>query len=399
MATRFVMTTAAKDITIGVRAGVQPGTLTSLSSRSLLRREVAAGGPQWLPAVLIFGSIAAVAYADSIVTSVSLGYLYILPLGISAMFLRTQISYALIAVCVFFHDLFGPPYPSPLARITHNLTAVVGFTFVVYVIQRYVRQREQLARTVRHQRDQLLQDVELAAQVQRMFLPIHRPSIPGLEIAGTMQPARGVSGDYYDYIPIDEHTIQIVIADVAGKGVPAALLMSATAAAVQLEAREKRDMLEVVNRLNSALHSLSDSNRYVTLLLAEIDARSQSLRYVNCGHNPALLFQAKTQDVVPMNSSCFPIGMFDSLACAINPANLTAGDILVLYTDGVTEAENSLGDEFGMERLSTLIRHGHMLSADRLMNHILESVTDFCRDVGFNDDLTILVVKCNLDGN
>jgi sigma-B regulation protein RsbU (phosphoserine phosphatase) len=391
------MTIASNQVTTEAMEGIQPGTLTSLSSRSLLRGEVAAGGPQWLPAVLIFGSIAAVAYADFIVSSVSLGYLYILPLGISAMFLRSQISYALIAVCVFFHDLFGPPYLSPEARIAHNLTAVVGFTFVVYVIQRYVRQREQLDKTVRQQRDQLLQDVELAAQVQRMFLPIHRPSIPGLEIAGMMQPARGVSGDYYDYIPIDDHTIQIVIADVAGKGVPAALLMSATAAAVQLEVRKKRDMLELVDRLNSALHSISDSNRYVTLLLADIDARSHSLRYINCGHNPALLFQARTRDVVPLNSSCPPIGMFDSLTCAISPANLTAGDVLVLYTDGLTEAENSLGEEFGMDRLSGLIRRNHTLSADELMNHILESVRDFSRDVGFDDDATILVAKFNFD--
>jgi len=391
------MTTPRKEMTIGTMAGIQFGTPTPPSSRSLLRREVAAGGPQWLPAALIFGSIAAVAYADFIVSSVSLGYLYILPLGISAMFLRTQISYALIAVCVFLHDLFGPPYPSPEARFTHNLTAVVGFTFVVYVIQRYVKQREQLDRTVRQQRDQLLQDVELAAQVQRMFLPIHRPAMPGVEIAGMMQPAKGVSGDYYDYRSIDEHTIQIVIADVAGKGVPAALLMSATAAAVQLEARDERDMLEVVNRLNSGLHSLSDSNHYVTLLLADIDARSRSLRYVNCGHNPALLFQAKTHDVIPMNSSCFPIGMFDSEVCAINSAKLTTGDILVLYTDGVTEAENSLGEEFGMERLSTLIRSGHTLSADGLMNRIVENVTDFSRDVGLNDDVTILVVKFKFD--
>src|ERR1035437_2809920 len=197
------MTTAKNELRIGLMAGIQPAPLTSLFSRSLLRRDVAAGGPQRLPTMLIFGSIAAVAYADFIVSSVSLGYLYILPLGISAMFLRTQISYALIAACVFLHDLFGPPYPSPEARIAHNLTAVVGFTFVVYVIQRYVKQREQLDKTVRHQRDQLLQDVELAAQVQRMFLPLHRPSIPGLDIAGMMQPARGVSGDYYDYIPID----------------------------------------------------------------------------------------------------------------------------------------------------------------------------------------------------
>lgn len=358
---------------------------------------MAATGARWLPATLILASIAAVAYADFIVSSVSLGYLYILPLGISSMFLRPRISYALIAVCVFFHDLFGPPYPSLQARIAHNFTAVVGFTFVVYVIQRYVKQREQLGRTVRQQRDQLLQDVELAAQVQRIFLPIHRPSVRGLEVAGMMVPARGVSGDYYGFTPIDDHALRIVIADVAGKGVPAALLMAATAAAVQLETREKRDMLEVVNRLNSSLHSLSGSNRYVTLLLADIDARGQTLRYVNCGHNPALLFQAKTHEVVPMNSSCFPIGMFDSEACAINSANLTTGDVLVLYTDGVTEARDSRGEEFGLERLSTLIRRGQTLSADGLMNHVLESVRDFSRDVGFDDDVTLLVVKFKLD--
>ena len=392
------MTTSEKVLPITVMAGMQPGIPPSPSSRSLLRGEVAAGGPQWLPVALVFGSIAAVAYADFIVTSISLGYLYILPLGISAMFLRSQISYGLIAVCVFLHDLFGPSYPSPGARITHNLTALAGFTFVVYVIQRYVKQRELLEKAVREQRDQLLQDVELAAQVQRMFLPIKRPSIVGLEIAGMMQPARGVGGDYYDYIPIDEHTIQIVIADVAGKGVPAALLMSATAAAVQLEVSEKRDMLEVVNRLNNGIHSVSEGDRYVTILLADIDAHTRSLRYVNCGHNPALLFQARTRNVVAMNSSCPPVGMFSSQACQINRADLAAGDILVLYTDGITEAEKSPGEEFGMERLSALLQRGHMLSADGLMNHIFESVTDFCRELGFNDDVTILVVKCTFDG-
>jgi phosphoserine phosphatase RsbU/P len=377
---------------------MQAGILTSLSSRSLLRGDVAADGLRWLPAALVFGSIGAVAYADSVAASVSLGYLYFLPLGISAIVWRSQISYALAVVCVFLHDLFGPSYPSSAARITHNLSALVGFTFVVYVIHRYVEQKERLDKQVRQQRDQLLQDVELAARVQRMFLPIRRPSIAGLEIAGMMQPVRGVGGDYYDYIPIDEHTIQVVIADVAGKGVPAALLMSATAAAVQLEASDKRDMLEVVDRLNSGIHSVSEGDRYVTLLLADIDARSHSLRYVNCGHNPALLFQAKTHQVVPMNSSCFPVGMFDSVGCEINRADLAAGDILVLYTDGITEAENPQGEEFGVERLSTLIQSSYMLSADGLMNNILETATEFCREVGFNDDVTVLVVKCNFDG-
>jgi sigma-B regulation protein RsbU (phosphoserine phosphatase) len=379
-------------------AGAPPGTLTSLSSRSLLRGEVAVGGAHWLPVVLVFGSIGAVAYADFLVTAISLGYLYILPLGISAMFLRSRVSYGLIAVCVFLHDLFGSPYPSPEARITHNFTALVAFAFVVYVIQRYVKQKEQLDKAVRQQRDQLLQEVELAARVQRMFLPISRPSIPGLEIAGMMQPVRGVGGDYYDYIPVNEHTIQIVIADVSGKGVPAALLMAATAAAVQLEVSEKRDLLEVVNRLNNGIHSVSDGNRYVTLVLADIDALSRSFRYVNCGHNPALLFQAKTRDVVPLNSSCFPVGMFETETCEINRAHLAAGDILVLYTDGITEVENSQGEEFGVERLSALIRRDSSLSAEGLMDNIFQSAEEFCQGVGFNDDATILIVKCRFDG-
>ena len=381
-----------------VMAGTPPGTLTSLSSRSLLRGEAAVVGPLWLPIVLVFGSIGAVAYADFLVKSISLGYLYILPLGISAMFLRSWISYGLIAVCVFLHDLFGPPYLSQGARITHNFTALVAFAFVVYVIQRYVKQREQLDKAVRQQRDQLVQEVELAARVQRMFLPISRPSIAGLEIAGMMQPVRGVGGDYYDYIPVNEHTIQVVIADVAGKGVPAALLMAATAAAVQLEVSEKRGLLDVVNRLNNGIHSVSDGNRYVTLVLANIDALSRSFRYVNCGHDPALLFQAKTRDVIPMNSSCFPVGMFDSEACEVNRADLAAGDILVLYTDGITEAENSQGEEFGMERLTAVIQRNSSLSAEELMDNILQSAEDFCQGVGFNDDATVLVVKCNFDG-
>jgi sigma-B regulation protein RsbU (phosphoserine phosphatase) len=272
------------------------------------------------------------------------------------------------------------------------------FAFVVYFIQRYIEQREALAKTVQQQRDDLLQDVELAAQVQRLFLPLGKPAIAGLEIAGRMQPARGVSGDYYDYIPIDAHTIQVVIADVAGKGVPAALLMSATAAAMQLEANHDRNMLEIVERLNTGIHSVSDGERYVTLLLAEIDTHKRTLRYVNCGHNPALLFRAQTGKLTRMDSSCPPIGISPEEICELASADLIAGDVLVFYTDGVTEAENRVGEEFGTERLSAVVRRGSSLSAEGLLTDIFISAANFCSEVGFNDDVTVLVVKCNFDG-
>ncbi len=365
----------------------------------LLRKDVALSGATWLPLVLILGAIAAVAYADHLVVSISLLYLYILPLGVGAIFLRSKISYGLIAVCILFHYYDSPRIINPALRIFHNLSAMVCFAFVVYFIQQYIEQREALARTVQQQHDRLLQELELAAQVQRLFLPMGRPAIAGLEIAGMMQPARVVSGDYYDYTSLDAHTIQIVVADVAGKGVPAALLMSATAAAMRLEANHDRNMLELVGRLNTEIHSVAGDERYVTLLLAELDTQKRTVRYVNCGHNPGLLFRAKTGTVTRMNSSCPPIGIFLDEHCELASAYLNAGDVLVFYTDGVTEAQNQFGEEFGLERLSAVVCRGSSMSAEGLMNDIFRSAANFCSEVGFHDDVTILVVKCDFDGS
>jgi sigma-B regulation protein RsbU (phosphoserine phosphatase) len=240
----------------------------------------------------------------------------------------------------------------------HDLSALLCLTFVVYVIQRYIKRQDALVKTVQQQRDDLLKEVELAAQVQRLFLPSGKPAIAGLEIAGIMHPARGGAGDYYDYFPIDAHTTQIVIADVAGKGIPAALLMSATAAALRFEANHDRSMLQQVERLNTGILSMSEADRFVTLLVAEVDAQKQKLRYINCGHNSALLFRAKTGALSLMNSSCPPIGLSPDEVCELTSEDLMTGDVLVFYTDGVTEAENPLGEEFGMERLSAMVRRG-----------------------------------------
>jgi sigma-B regulation protein RsbU (phosphoserine phosphatase) len=365
---------------------------------SLLRKDVASNGPAWLPLVLVLGAISAVAYADHLVVSISLVYLYILPLAVGAIFLRKEVSYSLIVICILLHDSYSQRSIHPALRIFDNLSAMLCFAFVVYCIQRYIEQREVLAKTVQQQRDDLLKDLELAAQVQRLFLPLGKPAIAGLEIAGMMQPARGVGGDYYDYIPIDAHTIQVIIADVAGKGVPAALLMSATAAAMRLEANRDRNMLRQVERLNTEIGAVSDPEQYVTLLIAEIDTHKRILHYVNCGHNPALLFRATTGALTRLNSSCPPIGLSPQEICELASVDLLAGDALVFYTDGVTEAQNRLGEEFGLERLSAAVRRGSSLSAEDLVVDIYNTAANFCGD-DFNDDVTILVVKCHFDGS
>lgn len=365
---------------------------------SLLRKDITPNGEAWLPLSMVFGAIGAVAYADHRVTSVSLMYLYILPLAVGAIFLRRKISYSLIVICVLLHDYFSPRSINPPIRVFHNLSAMLCFAFLVYVIQRYVEQRETLAKTVQRQRDDLLKDLEVAAQVQRLFLPAGKPSISGLDVAGMMLPAKVVGGDYYDYTPIDAHTIQLVVADVAGKGVPAALLMSATAAAMQVETNHDRNMLAQVERLNEGIHAISDEERYVTLLVAEIDTDRRLPRYVNCGHNPALLFQASTGKVTRLNSSCLPIGLSPQENCELASAQLMPGDMVVFYTDGVTEAENADGEEFGLERLSELVQRNSSLSAEDLMNNVYNAAANFCSD-DFNDDVTLLVVKCSFQNS
>jgi len=369
---------------------------------SLLRKDVASKRPAWLPFVLVLAAIAAVAYAHHLVASLSLVYLYTLPLTVGAIFLRKELSYGLIVACIAFHYLFHY-FDSRRnihlgLRIFHDLSALLCLTFVVYVIQRYIERQESLVKTIEQQRDSLLKDVELAAEVQRLFLPSGKPAIAGLEIAGMMQPARGVGGDYYDYISIDAHTTQIVIADVAGKGVSAALLMSATAAAMRLEANRDQNMLQQVEKLNTEIGAVSDPEKYVTLLVGEIDTNKRIIHYVNCGHNPALLFRAKTGTLARLDSSCPPIGLAPQEICELAMEDLVAGDVLVFYTDGVTEAENQLGEEFGMERLSATVRGGSSMSAEDLMTSIYNAAADFCGD-DFNDDVTILVVKCNFDGS
>ena len=371
-----------------------------IPSLSLLRKDVASNRPAWLPLALVLPAIAGVAYADHLVVSLSLVYLYTMPLTIGAIFLRKEISYGLIVACIVFHYIFHS-FDSPRnihlgLRIFHDLSALLCLTFVVYVIQRYIERQEALVKAIEHQRDSLLSDLELAAEVQRLFLPAGKPAITGLEIAGMMHPARGVGGDYFDYFPIDADTTQIVIADVAGKGVAAALLMSATAAAMRLEANRNRNMLQQVERLNTEIGAVSDPEKYVTLLVGEIDTSKRIIHYVNCGHNPALLFRAKTGALTRLDSSCPPIGLATEEICELALENLMAGDVLVFYTDGVTEAENRLGEEFGMERLSATVRSGASLPAEDLMSNIYNAAADFCGDE-FKDDVTILVVKCDFD--
>ena len=350
-------------------------------------------GPRWLPFALVAAAIACVAYADYLVKGISLSYLYILPLIVSAILLPRRISFTLTLICVFLHDLLRPAYTSLQVRIADNLTALIGFGFAVAMTHNFAAQRNRLSELTRRQRDDLLKDVELAADVQRLFLPITEPLIPGFDIAGMMHPARGVGGDYYDYIPLPNSNLGLIIADVAGKGVAAALLMAATAAAVRVDANDPRRMSETIDRLNRELHGLSGGSRFVTMFLGELETESRLLKYANCGHNPALLFRAANAEARWLFANCMPVGLFPTLNCEPEQITLESGDVLVWYTDGLTEAENQAGEEFGRSKVFDIVRANGNAPAQEIVDLLYQAVINFSGRDTFDDDLTIMALK------
>ncbi len=185
--------------------------------------------------LIVVAFIVAVAYADSRVDEISLGYLYLLPLVLSALVNRRLTTFSLIVVCIFLHDLFGPQH-TIVARVVLNLTALTGFSVVALFVNRLAKQRRSLSEIARRQRDELAAEIRLAMEVQQRLLPTSTPMPPQIESAGGMTYAKGVGGDYYDFIELTEGDIGIAIADVSGKGVAAALLMPAIEVGLRLGA-------------------------------------------------------------------------------------------------------------------------------------------------------------------
>jgi sigma-B regulation protein RsbU (phosphoserine phosphatase) len=279
--------------------------------------------------------------------------------------------------------------------------------------------------------EQLRRELEMAAAVQRRLFPERPPKVENLELAGVCYPARGVGGDYYDFLPLGDGQVGIAVADVAGKGMSAALLMSTVQAALRSQARSaKGHLTEMVSSLNELLYGSTDPHSYATFFYAQFDEKTRLLTYVNAGHNPPLLvrsaaaskaqrtaqvgepgpqrFAMTTVDGVMVatagavsadDSVCLlttggsVIGLFDHCAYEQETIQTKSGDVLVAYTDGVTEALNPEGEEFGEERLRSLVAAGAHLSADGLSEKIVESVRNWCRDVPQHDDLTLVVVK------
>ena len=255
---------------------------------------------------------------------------------------------------------------------------------------RLAAQESQAQRLIVSQLHQQEHEISEARAIQEGFLPKEIAQLPGYEISGAWQSARIVGGDYYDVLPFDANTRGLCIADVAGKGMPAALLMSNLQAAVRGLASPAVGPHEICARLNALLIRNMAGDRFVTFFYAQLDGSARRLHYANAGHNPPFVVHADGSHERLRDGGGI-LGVFDDQNYEPGEISLRAGDRIVCFTDGVTEASNADGEEFGDARLLQVLYQNRGAHAAEIQNSILHAASEFTHS-GWHDDATMLVI-------
>jgi serine phosphatase RsbU (regulator of sigma subunit) len=246
--------------------------------------------------------------------------------------------------------------------------------------------------SVRNQKELTDWELKIASQVQDQFLPHSFPEVSGLEIYGAVQQGRFVGGDYYDFIKLADDELFIVVADVSGKGVPAALIMAEVRASTHLLVSQQIDLEDFAQQLNSLVHQSTDKRRFVTFYAAKINTSKQILTYVNAGHPPPLI--CSEGKVRLLAKGTIALGLCASLPqLTKHTEKFPPGCVLVSYTDGLSEQTNPEGEQYGEERLREYVRTKVHLDAQPFTRKLFEEIKNFGAGKDLNDDVGLIVVK------
>lgn len=236
-------------------------------------------------------------------------------------------------------------------------------------------------------------ELEIARQVQARLFPQSLPASRTLQYAGRCMQAREVGGDYFDFLSLGQERLGLVVGDIAGKGIAAALLMANLQANLRSQCATALDQLQLFLRsVNQLFHENTVESAYATLFFAEYDGRERRLRYANCGHLPGLLLR-QDGSVERLDATAYVLGLFPDWDCTIGERRLDPGDVLALYTDGITETFDDAEQEFGEERLVASLRRHRTLEPEELVASIVDEVRRFGPHEQ-SDDVTLIVAKC-----
>jgi sigma-B regulation protein RsbU (phosphoserine phosphatase) len=240
-------------------------------------------------------------------------------------------------------------------------------------------------------------DLQIAKEIQAWLLPAQAPVVPGLEIAFATRPANTVAGDYYDVFarPGSEgRSYLMAVADVAGKSVPAAMLMATFQASLKTLSDTPGTLTELVARMNRyACSNSQNGRRFTTAFIAEYEPAARRLTYVNAGHNEPIVLR-KSGAAERLSVGGMPLGIMDGAPYQSGEVTLEAGDWLVAFTDGVVEAENPAQQQYGEERFLVMLRWGAQMTPQGLLDAILADVARFAGNAAQHDDITCVLVKC-----
>jgi len=258
----------------------------------------------------------------------------------------------------------------------------------VRALDRLVKEHKELAERQRN----LEEDLEMAAQVQRSLLPRCFPAVADLQIDSFYRPCQAIGGDYFDFFPLSGGRLAFLVSDVSGKGVPAALLVSTVHAAVHLQIDEAKTVADLIGRIDRHLQRYAATRKFLTCFFGLLEPDRGVLRYVSAGHNPALVRRA-SGEVEQLKATGVPIGMFPHASWKEEAVSLSAGDVLCVYTDGVTEALNGAEEEFGLDRLARILAKDGASTPDALCRTIFDEVDAFVADAPQYDDQTLLLAR------
>lgn len=238
----------------------------------------------------------------------------------------------------------------------------------------------------------LEEQLAIARQIQATFLPKAKPSLPGYDIAGVNIPSGEVGGDYYDFIKIIEHHTGISIADVAGKGIPASLIMASFRASLIAEIRNNYAIRVICKKVNALIYESVERENYVTAVYGVLDSKNDIFTFSNCGHNHPILLRRDNR-VEFLKEGGLALGVVPDTDYEERPIFLQSGDLILFYTDGVTEARGVSGEEFGQGRLMAIIKDCRKLSSEEIIHKIYDEVKKFASESHIFDDLTMIALK------
>ncbi|MBP9935971.1 MAG: SpoIIE family protein phosphatase [Pyrinomonadaceae bacterium] len=302
-----------------------------------------------------------------------------------------------VPLCVDERHVFGIIYAdSPTYSANFNEEHLDILTTLASVASIRVENASLLDERIN--RERMERELELATEIQQRFQPAGPPVVAGYEFQGISFSCYEIGGDYYDFIERHNGKMLVALGDVSGKGTAAALLMSSLHAAIHAQVAAKTPLDETVVSINKYLAENTPANRFITLFIAELDAVTGDLTFINAGHNPPLIARADGS-LELLQSGGLPLGLMSFAEYETGTAHLDPGDVLFIYSDGVSEANNLNEDEFGMDRLKQVISTNVGRSASAIRDRVESALSDFTGTAEPNDDITLVIVKRNLQSS